>query len=58
MSDTLETIHEAANAQLECIAHEVRENGGKFTSPQMLDDAKDCLQVLKDLRKLAMLPAK
>lgn len=45
-------------AKLECIASEIRENGGKFSSSRMLDDTKDCLQALKDLRKFSMLPAK
>ena len=33
-------------AKLECIASEIRENGGKFSSSRMLDDTKDCLQAL------------
>lgn len=58
MNETMETVHGAICAQLEGIASEIRENGGRFSSPRMLDDAKDCLQALKDLRRLSTLPAK
>lgn len=57
-TETMETIHAALCSQLECIASEIRENGGKFSSPRMLDDTKDCLQALKDLRKLSMMQTK
>ncbi len=58
MSEDLETVHGAIRMQLERIAQEIRENDGKLSSPRMLDDAKDCLQALKDLRKLSSFPTK
>lgn len=58
MTEQMETIQSALCAQLECIASEIWENGGEFSSSRMLDDTKDCLQAIKDLRKISMLQAK
>ena len=56
--ENMETIQTALCAQLDCIASGIRDNGGKFSSGRMLDDAKDCLQALKDMKKIYSVASK
>lgn len=51
--DKMEILYHASCQELSEICTSLKNNGGHFKSSQQIDDTKDCVEIIKNLKKLS-----